>query len=63
MIGGIIVMFAIILIAIATYCICKNWKSKKEKKKKKTNSSNHPGEQENLLESNSTNGHRRNSLD
>jgi hypothetical protein len=40
-----------------------SWKSKKDKKKKKNNSCDHQGEQEDLLESNSATGHRRNSLD
>ena len=52
MIGGIIVVFAIILIAISTFCICKNWNNQKKKKNKKTNSNNHSGEQDNLLEAN-----------
>ena len=43
-IGGIIVLFAIILIAISTYCICINWNGKKNNKKKKHSSNNNSEE-------------------
>jgi membrane-bound acyltransferase YfiQ involved in biofilm formation len=44
MIGGIIVLLAIVLIAISTYCICINWNGKKNKKNKKVSSHYNSGD-------------------
>ena len=63
MIGAVIVLLAIILIAISTYCICINWNGKKSNKNKKNNSNHNTGETNQQLISNQSSRHRRNSFD